>query len=103
MVGLSSAGSPALPYRTEEYYENHEEKALSVTTKETSFKFTKGTPKHVILFADGADILVDFDESISGDSYKILNTGSLSLALQVKTIYAKTVTGTGTLRILGLW
>jgi len=89
--------------RVMEYYENHEEDALTVDTTERTYKFTKGTPKQVILYARGVDVQVNFDESVTTDSFYIPSGGSISIALQVKTIYAKTPTGTGTLYILGLW
>ncbi len=98
-------GTPpiAAVQRTEEYYENHEENALTVDTSERTYAFAKGTPKQVILYARGVDVQVDFDEAISTSSFYIPSGGSLSIAIQVSVIHAKTPAGTGTLYILGLW
>lgn len=72
-------------------------------TTDRTYTFTKGTPKQVILYARGVDVQVDFDEAVTADSFYIPSGGSLSIAIRVSVIHAKTPTGTGTLYILGLW
>ena len=85
----------------EEQYELKERKALAVTTGGESHAITTDEPKVVALISDGADIQVD-TTTISADSPKIKDGASFSFTLagQATTIYAKAVSGSGTLYIV---
>lgn len=85
----------------EEQYQLVERKALAVTTGGEDYEIQESEPKVVTLIADGADMQVD-TTTISTDSPKLVARASLSITLdgQATTIYAKAVTGSGTLYIL---
>ena len=85
----------------EEQYELKERKALAVTTGGESYAITSSEPKVATLIADGCDMQVD-TTTISADSPKLKDGFSMSLTLAGKatTIYAKAVSGSGTLYIV---
>jgi len=84
----------------EEQYSLAERKALSVNVVGQSHTIVTVNPKVVCLIADGCDIYVD-TAAIGADSPKLLNSGSISFTLKgaTTTIYAKAVSGSGTLYI----
>ena len=94
---------PVLPVTVsvEEQYQLQERKALSVDTGGQSYAIVTSEPKVVTLIADGADMQVDI-QAISADSPKLVDGASLSFTLKgaATTIYAKAVTGSGTLYIM---
>lgn len=85
----------------EEQYQLAERKALAVTTTENDYPITSDEPKVVTLIADGCDMQVD-KVSITADSPKLIDRASLSMTLngEATTIYAKAVSGSGTLYIM---
>jgi len=94
---------PVLPVTVsvEEQYQLQERKALSVDTGGQSYTITTSEPKVVTLIADGTDMQVDI-QAITSDSPKLVDGASLSFTLKgaATTIYAKAVTGSGTLYIM---
>ena len=85
----------------EEQYELVERKALAVTTGGESYAITSEEPKVATLIVDGCDMYVD-TETISADSPKLVDGSSMSFTLKglATTIYAKAVSGSGTLYIV---
>jgi len=86
--------------RYEEQYELAERKALAVTMGGESYAITTTSPKVVTLIVDGCDMQVD-TQTISADSPKLVDRASISFTLKgvATTIYAKAVSGSGTLYI----
>jgi len=95
-------GTIALPVTVsvEEQYELVERKALSVDTVGQSYTITTSEPKVATVIVDGTDMQVD-TIPITADSPKMVDGASWSFTLKGKatTIYAKAVTGSGTLYI----
>lgn len=92
---------PPEPMAVEEQYEPAERAALSTSTTEKSYEIITPNPKQILLIAEDQDHLVDFNRPTDASSPKIFSSGSLSMTAKgVRRIFAKTVTGTGTLRIL---
>jgi len=85
----------------EEQYQLQERKALAVDTGGQNYPITTTSPKVVTLIADGCDMYID-TAAIGADSPKILNSASISFTLKgaATTIYAKAVSGSGTLYIM---
>jgi hypothetical protein len=89
------------PTLVEEQYQPSERRALDTSTTETHYDLLTPDPKQILLIAETQDHFVDFNRSITDDSPKIFASGSLSMTGKgIVRIYTKTVTGTGTLRIL---
>lgn len=95
MPGFTRAG------RVEEQYQLRERKALAVDTSGQKYEVTTAKPKVVTLIVDGADMQVD-TAAIGADSPKFIDGSSLSMTLKgaITTIYAKAVSGSGTLYIM---
>ena len=88
------------PIRVEEQYELNERKALAITTTPIYYDILTEGPKRILAVADGADMYIEFNRQIDGDSQKIFNGSSLSITSKgITRIWAQAVIGTGTLRL----
>jgi hypothetical protein len=89
------------PIRVEEQNEVNERHAMPTSTTQTYYDLVTSNPKEILLIAEGADTLVDVNQQVTSDSPKIFANGNLTLpGKRVQRIWAQTVAGTGTLRIL---
>jgi len=89
------------PTRVEEQYEPSERKSISTSTTDIYYDIITANPKQILIIAETQDHLVDFNQPTTTDSPKVFSSGSLSMTGKgIRRIYAKTTTGTGTLRIL---
>mgnify|MGYP000565989095 CR=1 FL=1 len=84
----------------EEQYEPSERVTLETSTDEKSYTLQTKKPKAILIIAYDADHYVELNQSVDDNSTLIKADGSLTITGKgIRSIYAKTTTGTGRLHI----
>jgi hypothetical protein len=90
--------------REQEYFDYDEQAKIDVTTVASPPHIFKERPvKFLWFYADGANIQVNLDKAVSGESFIIPNGAALWVRKKTRRVYGTAVAGTGTLYIWGFW